>query len=383
MYISSKCGRIVTEPGSAYSEDKRYFQGCPTISRSRGGILYAGWYTGGTREPSPLNCNIVVKSTDNGETWSDVILAIDSVPEAKIRAIDIQLWIDASGAMWAFWTIRDDNFTNKDPEHLKTWAMICADPDAETLVWSEPRYISPGFLRCQPTVLSSGKILLHSYDWTCDRYCYSESTDNGKTWKRRQGGRKVHTPFDEAMTLERLDGSLWMLARCEAGFLAESISNDGAETWSDGKVTEIEAPSSRFFIKRMPSGKVLLLLNNSSSHHREKMTALLSDDDGKSFKWSMLIDPSQNVSYPDAAISPEGVVYMVHDYKRNADKTIFFSRFTEEDIMAGRCVTEGAFVKRIISKPPLEPVDKAEYERQLEIERVWREENDKLNSQGA
>lgn len=381
MLINNKCGKIITEPGNAYSEEKRYFQGCPTIARSRGGILYAGWYTGGTKEPSPLNCNILVKSTDNGSSWSDVILAIDSIPEAKIRAIDIQLWIDPQGAMWAFWTVRDDNYTNKHPEHLKTWAIICDDPDAETLVWSEPRYISPGFLRCQPTVLSDGRIMLYSYDWTCDYYSYSESSDNGRTWLRRRGGKKVHTPFDEAMLLERLDGSLWMLARCEEGAIAESISHDGGKTWSDGKVTDITAPSSRFFIKRMPSGRVLLLLNDSASRGREKMTAMLSDDDGKSFKWSMLIDPAERVSYPDAAISPDGVIYMVHDFERVGAKTIFFSRFTEEDIMAGKCVKADSVIKSIISKSPLEPIDKEEYNRLLEIDRVWREENNKFNAQ--
>ena len=378
----NKYGKIVTIPGNAYSEEKRYFQGCPTIARSRGGILYAAWYTGGTKEPSPFNCNIMVKSCDNGNSWSDVILAIDSIPEAKIRAIDIQLWIDPAEKMWVFWTIRDDNYPNKHPEHLKTWAMTCSDPDAETLVWSEPRYISPGFLRCQPTVLSDGRIFLYSYDWTCDHYCYSVSCDKGISWQRCQGGKKVHTPFDEAMLLERLDGTLWMLARCESGALAESISVDGGKTWSDGKVTSITAPSSRFFIRRMPSGRVLLLLNASDSRHREKMTAMLSDDDGRTFKWSMLIDPEQNVSYPDAAISPDGVIYMVHDFKRTADKTIFFSRFTEEDIMAGKCVTPDAAIKSIISRPPLEAVDKDEYNRILEIEKLWREENDKLNGKG-
>ena len=240
-----------------------------------------------------------------------------------------------------------------------------------------------GFLRCQPTVLPDGRILLFSYDWTCDNYCYSESSDGGRTWQRRQGGKKVHTPFDEAMAIERLDGSIWMLARCEEGAVAESISTDGGNSWTDGKVTQISAPSSRFFLKRMPSGRVLLIYNSSMERKRENMTAMLSDDDGYSFKWSMLIDPELGVSYPDAAISPDGVIYMVHDFRRTADKTIFFSRFTEEDIMAGKCVKSDSFVKHIISRPPLEPVDQAEYERLLEIDRIWREENSRFNTQGA
>ena len=66
----------------------------------------------------------VIYSADNGESWSDVFLAIESVPGDKIRAIDIQLWIDPDWKLWAFWTVRDDNFRNDDPQHLSVWAMV-------------------------------------------------------------------------------------------------------------------------------------------------------------------------------------------------------------------------------------------------------------------
>jgi hypothetical protein len=380
MSSGKPCGRIDFAPQGKYPEEKRYWQGCPTIARTKSGILYAGWYTGGTKEPSPLNCNILVKSTDNGDTWSDVILAIASVPEEKIRAIDIQLWMDKSERLWAFWTVRNDNFVNTSSEHLSVWAMVCDDPEADELVWSEPRYISPGFLRCQPTLLSDGRILLFAYDWTSEYYMYSESCDNGVTWQRKQGGKKVPTPFDEGMAYEKLDGEIRLFARCDAGAIAESTSSDGGKTWSDGKVTDLTAPSSRLFVKRLPSGNILLVKNNSLPPERKNMTAYLSDDDGNSWKWSLLLDDDIHVSYPDAAISPEGVIYLLHDHCRFHGKEIYISRLTEEDIKAGGCVTPGSCIKKIVSKPPYDPIDQAEYDALRAADLLWLEENKKFNS---
>lgn len=379
QYAKGNFGEIITSPDQTFSEEKRFWQGCPTIARSPRGVLYAGWYTGGTREPSPFNCNILVRSRDNGLTWSDEILAINSVPELKVRAIDIQLWLDPQNRLWLFWTIRDDNFVNKDKEHLKTWAIICHNPDADKLEWSEPRCITNGFLRCQPTVLSDGRILLFSYDWTNDNYCYSESSDNGNTWVRRTGGKKVHTPFDEAMAVEKLDGTIWMLARCEEKALAQSFSYDGGNTWTDGEVTNLVSPSSRFFFKRLPSGKLLLIKNSRLERYREMLTAFLSDDDGNSWKWSMLIDSDMNISYPDAAFDENGTIYLVYDHGRRTEKEILFSRFTENDIISGTCIGKDSFLKHIISKAPETPLDMDEFNRIATIDEKWIEAAKKFN----
>ena len=58
-------------------------------------------------------------------------------------------------------------------------------------------------------------------------------------------------------------------------------------------MTDISAPPSRFFVRGMSSERVFLMFNDSTIRCREKMTSMLSDDEGKSFKWSMLIDPEQ------------------------------------------------------------------------------------------
>jgi hypothetical protein len=110
------------------------------------------------------------------------------------------------------------------------------------------------------------------------------------------------------------------------------------------------------------------------------MTAYLSDDDGNSWKWSLLLDDDIHVSYPDAAISPEGVIYLLHDHCRFHGKEIYISRLTEEDIKAGGCVSPGSCIKKIVSKPPYDPIDQAEYDALRAADLLWLEENKKFNS---
>ena len=69
---------ISLNPGEEVLEKNRAWQGCPTIGRTKGGRLFAGWYTGGMFEPCIDNYNVLIQSDDNGETWSAPIMAVYS-----------------------------------------------------------------------------------------------------------------------------------------------------------------------------------------------------------------------------------------------------------------------------------------------------------------
>ena len=371
-------GTINLNPGETFQERYRLWQGCPTILCTPKGRLFAGWYSGGTNEPSFFNYDLLVKSDDGGLRWSDPILVIESLKNEYTICIDIQLWLDPQNKMWLFWTQRDYRFPQNSPEHLRTYAVICDDPDGEQLSFSEPRLVAPGFLRCQPTVLSDGRIMLCAYDWIGECFSYSISSDGGNTWVRKSAGRKnFNTDFDESMVLERKDGSLWMLARnAETGTLTQTISCDGGENWSDGEKSSIVSPATRFFIKRLPSGRILLIKNDAPKE-RIMMKAFLSEDDGATWKYSLLIDP-RLTSYPDAAIGNDGTIYMVHDRGRVTFKEILISRFTEEDIMAGELVNHNSFLCQIISKAPIRSADPEAEEKIREEDKKFQEIKFKL-----
>ncbi|MDD6033493.1 MAG: sialidase family protein [Oscillospiraceae bacterium] len=180
-------------------------------------------------------------------------------------------------------------------------------------------------------MLRDGSWLHFNYSQLDDRYCCSISSDQGRSFRRFEGSRKLPTQFDEPMAYERLDGSIRMLARTSEGELAESLSRDGGRTWSEARLSGIANPGSRFFISRTPSGRVLLI-NNDCRTGRTHMTVSLSEDDGVTWTCRKLIDNRNWVSYPDADFYG-GRIYMTYDRDRLGAKEILFLSFREEDIM--------------------------------------------------
>ncbi len=351
--------RIVTAPGRKYAWETRQWQGCPTLARTRRGRLWAGWYSGGITEPDERNYNLLVYSDDEGLTWSEPVLVIDSRPEINLRAMDIQLWIDPEGSLRVFWT-QTGEAAEKDETGRRSWycddifgvwEISTRDADADRPVWTEPVRISDGFLRCRPTVLSDGRIIMCPYDWVHDRYAYDISSDGGRSWERFLGAVKVGDKrwYDEAMVVERRDGALWMLARTnQEGALAQTFSIDGGKTWFPAGVSGIRNPSSRFFMERLASGR-LLLINHYEFTGRDRLAAFLSEDEGETWPYHLLLDERANVSYPEAVQCPDGSILCIYDRDRVPIGEILLARFTEEDICAGRLVSEGSYRKRKIS----------------------------------
>jgi len=361
---------ILKQPSDEkYEESIRQFQGCPTVAITPKGKIFAGWYSGGTCEPHMENYNLLIYSDDSGKSWSKPILIIPSSKEKLIHALDIQLWTDPSGAFHVFWVqnnvtppseemvphgenqpaIQVDGYNFCDFEHSE-WEIICRNPDEADMIFSEPRRLDKGFLRCKPLILKNGNQINFNYDQMSSRYGYSMSEDGGKTFSRYYGSEKIKTFFDEAMAYETNDGTIRMLARTSVGELAESSSDDGGKTWSPTMLSGIDSPDTRFFISRTPTGRVLLI-NNDDRNSRTNMTVYLSEDDGVTWKYKRLIDSRESLSYPDADFY-NGKIYMIYDRERCGAKEILFLQFCEDDIISGTNVLEPI----LISKPRMKTV---------------------------
>jgi len=66
------------------------------------------------------------------------------------------------------------------------------------------------------------------------------------------------------------------------------------------------------------------------------MTCALSEDDAQTWKWSLLIDPRAEISYPDFCQDEEGYIHLIYDRDRYGDKKLVLCKFSEADIMAGK-----------------------------------------------
>lgn len=342
-----------TMPGEKYLPALRRWQGIPGIERTRRGRLLATWYSGGENE-GPENYCLLAGSEDDGETWSEPLAVID--PPDLVRAFDPVLWHDPQGHLWWFWSQSYDLFDGR----AGVWAVRCLDSSAACLQWSEPKRIFDGIMMNKPT--ADGTWLAPAAIWNVvlpgfvvrddmSRLRFSNvyaSRDQGATWNLLGQADVPGRHFDEHMIVQRLDGTLWMLVRGVAG-VVEAVSLDGGRNWTASSKTVVPGPNSRFFIRRLRSGR-LLLVNHHHFTRRNNLTAMLSDDDGKSWYGHLLLDERPDVSYPDGIESPDGVSYVIYDRERTGAKEILLARFTEDDVAAGKPVSRVCRLKTIVSR---------------------------------
>lgn len=344
-----------------YASPHRLWQGIPSIEVTKGGRIFLTFYSGGTKEQIG-NFSMLVISDDGGGTFSEPIAA--AYLEGH-RCYDPCLWIDPLGRLWFTWAIA--------PSHA-VCAAVCDDPDAETLVWHEVRRIGHDVMMNKPTVLTTGEWLFPIAVWreglgdssgagnaaAKKRGAFAvKSSDNGASFTTLGAADVPNRSFDEHMILELRDGRLQMLVRTNYG-IGTAYSYDRGVSWGPACDSGLGGPSSRFFIRRLRSGRVLLI-NHVNCTGRSNLTALLSEDDGRTWKYSLLLDGRTNIAYPDAKEADDGYIYITYDRERGGFKNcieaayasareILIARITEEDIMAGEVRDSGSFLARTASR---------------------------------
>lgn len=339
-------------PMDQYADETRNWQGIPGIERTKAGRLWATFYSGGVDE-GPDNYVLLIRSEDDGNTWTKPVLVID--PPGKVRAFDPCLWVDPLGRLWLFWA---QSYTFYDGR-VGVWAINCCDPDNQEPVWSKPTRIANGVMMNKPTVLSTGEWLLPCAVWEChdselnhineERFSNLYiSKDNGSSFMLYVGPYIPNRSYDEHMVVERKDGSLWMLVRTKDG-IGESLSYDRGMSWENVVNTKLEGPGSRFFIRKLSSGN-LLLVNHHDFKGRNNLTAAISEDDGISWRGFLMLDERDNVSYPDGIQAEDGRIYVIYDRERYKDREVLMAVFTEEDVLSGKDISGHVRMKVLVNK---------------------------------
>ncbi len=309
-------------------------QGVAGIERTAKGRL---WVVYGRDVESPRNYQVVKYSDDDGQSWSEIKLMI--LPRKGVRAMSATVWIDPQRRLWVFW---GQSFGQQDGRY-GIWAITTENPDANDPDWTSPRRLGDGIMLNKPTVLKNGDWLLTSSVWkaqNCIRV-YA-TTDQGKTFQLR-GTANVLPPEargpDEPMIVERKDGSLWMMVRSRG--MAETVSQDGGKTWSPVERSSIRHPTARFFLRRLRSGNLLLVKHGPIDERtrRERLMAFVSDDDGNTWQGGLMLDEREDVTYPDGVQAKDGTISIIYDYKRTPEGMVLMAAFREEDVRAGKPVS--------------------------------------------
>lgn len=343
--------QIVVDPGLEYADPIRRFQGIPGLERSSSGRLWATWYGGTGTTEDHLNYVLLATSADNGSSWSAPCLIVDPDGEGPTRAYDPVLWHDPSGRLWLFWA---QGYAKHTDDTAGVWAITTQDSGAPSPVWSAPRRLCDGIMMNKPIVTSSGQWLIPAARWRAETSCVVfASTDQGDSWNRL-GGACVPEPersCDEHMLVQRHNDSLWMLVRTKYG-IGASQSTDGGVNWSEVAPTALAHPETRFFIRRLDSGRLLLVKHGPLTERtkRSHLTAYLSENDGATWDGGLLLDEREGVSYPDGAQAQDGMIYLCYDYDRRGEKLILLAKFTESDVLAGRAASAGSALRLVINQ---------------------------------
>ena len=152
------------------------------------------------------------------------------------------------------------------------------------------------------------------------------------------------------------------LPRDCGGGMEISYSYDYGTTWTPYKADNgipYITPSSKFHIQRLRSGAILMI-THATTADREQLAAYLSYDDGETYPYMLMLDDSDirgdwrnfGISYPEAAAEEgeNGEIYIVYDAGRYEMKEIRMCIVTEEDIRAGKPMSEYCRMRMAVSK---------------------------------
>ncbi len=366
----------------------RVFQGCPQVEISAGGRLWATWFGSNVQaERAPFHhdqFSVISTSADDGKTWKEVYV-FDPSELLGGGASDPMLWKDPQGKI-RFIGLRNIDFKGQEDEFATSaWEFTMLDPENEYTGWTAPRLLgNKNMSVMKPLIFPDGTIMRSMDDFKLVgkpdkvRIRFLKEGVDGKPIFVSSFPADNDAVFAEQMPIIRKDGSLFTFYRAKQGQkFAESF--DGGKTWKLGGYYPMQfSINTKCILKTLPSGRVLLVANDvqmkqdngrkiycytdAEGNQRElekhkttrtRMTAYLSDDDGKTFPHKMLLCDDGQISYPSATVHNDEAIYIVYDQGRGVigQHTIFLSKITEADILAGHLVKDESFLNNIVSRP--------------------------------
>lgn len=351
---------IITGVPAGYHLADRHYQATPTIARA-GSRFWLAWRADkNVAAEAPGNFFVIGYSDDNGNSVTESHILKFSNDNHQI--VDPMLWLNPeSQELWLFW----GSFGKAQAQDgiCGCWCSVLENPKAKRgFSWSKPyKYRNIGDPR-RP-VRIAGKWMQCVDMWRSDAAfppLYPETAgcefvefnpltkttvNIGHNTPNNPAGGGTYTGFFETELLQLTDGRLMSTTRGLTGTeLTRSFSIDGGATWTAQAKYDVlgNVSSSRIWLGRTPSGRVLVAYNNDLV--RRTLTLKLSEDDGETFPYSVVLegaDTPESVSYPIIAFGSDGdTIYTTYDYGRGTANEIRITLTKESEIVAGTAVPD-------------------------------------------
>jgi predicted neuraminidase len=310
---------VQVSPGVIRSEflyESAPFPSChaSTIAQTPRGLVAA--FFGGTKERDPDVCIYVCRHVDR--QWQPPVAVADGVQADGSRqpTWNPVLFQPTSGPLMLFYKV------GSSPSSW--WGMLKTSEDCgET--WSDATRLPDGILgpiKNKPVELSNGDILSptsiesRELGW---RIYFERSCDGGKSWsasplveqdeniKAIQPSILVHSPT-----------RLQAIGRTRSAKLFETWSDDGGQTWSKLRLTDMPNCNSGTDAVTLRDGRHVLVYNHSSVEKvRVPLNVALSRD-GVHWEAAAVLEDqgAEQYSYPAVVQAANGLLHVTYTWKR-------------------------------------------------------------------
>ena len=297
-----RIGYAVRLPGDDNSKSYRI----PGLVRTTAGTLVAVYdirYRHAGDLPADIDVG-VSRSTDGGQTWEPMIVAMDmgNDPKHAYDGIgDPAILVDPkSGRIWiaALWSHGSRAWNGSGPgmkpEETGQFILVFSDDDGKT--WSKPNNITPQVKDPKwrlffngpgaGIALKDGTLVFPAQYRAEDGKPWSTlifSKDQGKTW---QTGTGVKSDTTEAQVVQLADGSIMINCRDNrGGARTVAVTKDLGKTWqlhpTDRKALREPVCMASLLRWEHPSrGDLIFFSNPDTTKGRHNMTLKLSRDQG-------------------------------------------------------------------------------------------------------
>lgn len=277
---------------------------------------------------------VLRRSTDNGKTWSDLIMIWDDADNTCGNPSPIVDMETGRIHLLMTWNLGDDNIgainegISKDTRRVfYTWS------DDDGFTWIKPKEITSSVKDptwgwyatgpCHGIILTKepykGRIVV-----PCDyievgpnRKQYSHviySDDKGVTWKI--GGSSIGG--NESTVAELSDGRLILNMRNSSPYRTVAFSNNGGETWTDSKQDyALPDPTCQASILNTQiNNEHVLFFSNAASSRRINMTIKKSKDEGSTWPHSYIVNSGPS-AYSDIVMISENEIGILYENGNN------------------------------------------------------------------
>jgi sialidase-1 len=270
---------------------------------------------------------VLRRSTDSGETWSEMQIVADAGPDVFGNPCPVQ--DRTTGTLWLpiNWNLADrpENMIVRGEAPRGVW-LLRSDDDGVT--WSAPAEITaqvkPEGWRWYATgpghgiQLASGRLLI-----PCDFSVGSPdperrdfgshiiySDDHGASW---QVGGAILGQVNECMAVQLSDGAVYLNMRAYHGRNRRAVawSHDEGQTWSDVAFDDaLIEPICQAGLLGLADDRVIF--SNPASTQRERLTVRISADRCRTWSAGLVLHAGPS-AYSDLALAPDGQVCCLYE----------------------------------------------------------------------